>query len=160
MRSFELDEQWITNLLLGALSVGGAWRLGEQERNALPEFEAAFRVGQGPVGTGERPFGTLQTVTGVVLRSELVSGWPAMSILADGHRQPLVSRRLSKNIVLVLFRGTMKTVAFRLPQETLHFELHDAHQPIAKIWLADAKTSVQLGRHVRLATQEEILCQV
>jgi hypothetical protein len=160
LRSFELDAQWITNLLLGALGVGGAWRLGANEKNALPGFEAAFLAGSGPVGTGERPFGSLPTLTGVVLRSQLVSGWPAMSVCADRNREPLVCRRLSKSILLVLFKGAIKTIAFRLPQETLHFESHAERQPIPKTWLADAKTSVHLGQHVRLATQKEILCDV
>ena len=158
MRSFELDEEWITNLLVGALGVGGAWRLAGPAQHALPEFEAAVRVDAGPVGKGLRPFGAWQRVTGVVLRSQLVSGWPAMSIYADGKREPLVCRRLSKNILLALFKGAFETVDFRLPQETLHFESNEENKPIPKNWLADAKTSVQLGQHVHLAKQENVRC--
>lgn len=160
LRSFELDEQWITNLLLGALGVGGVWRLSEPIRKALPEFEPALRVGHGPVASGERPFGALQKLTGVVLRSQLVSGWPAMTLSADGNREPLVCRRLAKNVLMVLFKGPISHVVFRLPQETLHFESAKEGRPIPKDWLSDAKDSVHLGQHVRLATQEEVHCDV
>jgi hypothetical protein len=158
MRSFELDAQWITNLLVGALGVGGAWRLGAEEKDTLPEFEEALRVGRGPAGPKERPFGTLQALTGVVLRSQLVPGWPAMSVGADGDREPLVCRRLSKNMLLALFKGATRKVVFRLPQESLHFESSAENKPIPANWLRDARTSLQLGQHVRLATQEEVHC--
>ena len=156
MRSFQLDEQWIANLLLGALGVGGAWRLTDEAKAALPDFEAAFDVSAGAVGAGKRPFGALPTLTGVVMRSQVVSGWPAMNTYADGTRHPLVCRRLSKSMLLVLFKGTVnRDLTFRLPQESLHYESAKKLQPIPKGWLTEATTSVQLGQRVTLARQEE-----
>jgi hypothetical protein len=155
IRSFAVDERWMTNLLLGALGVGGAWKLGDLAGDLPPGCEAALRVENGPVGEGERPFGTFPVLTGVVLRSQIVSGWPAMTIDACRNAERLVSRRLSPNILLVLFRGVIDEVHFRLPQETLHFDLAQA-EPVPAAWLKDATTLEQLRSHAGLSTQEEV----
>ncbi|MGK7865487.1 DUF6603 domain-containing protein [Falsiroseomonas sp. E2-1-a4] len=157
--SFALDERWLTNLLVGALGVGGAWRLGETPGAELPGFKHALRAGGGPVGEGERPFGALPRLTGIVLRSQLVSGWPAMSVVADGQVAPLVSRRCSKNILLVLFQGAIRTVSFRLLPETLHFEASDQGKPGESVpadWLTQPTSSVDLRPWFDLAKQEEV----
>ena len=96
------------------------------------------------------------------MRSQVVSGWPAMSVHAldkDGGtltcRRPLT--RLSKNILMILFEGTIETVVFRLPKEARHFEA-TGPAPLAKNWLEGAKSSVELGGAVKLAAQEEVSC--
>ncbi|MCB1906882.1 MAG: hypothetical protein KDH15_05885 [Rhodocyclaceae bacterium] len=155
IRSFELDQQWLANLLVGALGVGGVWHLGAKARRALPDFEPAFRVGKGPIGKGETPFGALPKLTGVVLRSQVVSAWPAFSVYADEEGSPLLCRRLSNNILLALFAGTIRTVTFRLARESLHLE-STSGAALPRDWLRDAKTSVELGGAVKFATQEEV----
>jgi len=164
LRSFQVDEQWITNLLVGALGVGGAWRLDADAKADLPDFEAALRAGQGPIAKEARPFGPLPKLTGVVLRSEVVSGWPMASLHAQAHGgrgilQPCRLTRLSKNILLALFEGTIEKIVFRLPRETLHLEPMTG-TTLPEKWLADAKNSVELGRWVKLATQVEVACDV
>jgi|GEM_PF-3314774 len=159
LRSFALDERWLANLLVGALGVGGTWTLDETATADLPGFKQAMHAGADPVGEGERPFGALPRLTGIVLRSELVSGWPAMGVVADDNLAPLVTRRCSKNILLVLFQGTVKTVSFRLPPETLHFEARDQGKPgegVPGDWLKHATSSVDLGPCFDLAKQEEV----
>lgn len=154
MRTFEVDRQWVTNLLVGALGVGGAWQLGETARRGLPDFESAFSAGRGVIEDGERPFGELPKLTGVVLRSQVVSGWPALSVFADTDRKPLACRHLSRNILLALFEGTFGTIDFRLPNETLHFELTCAGSLPAD-WIRDAKSSVELGSLVKFVDRQE-----
>jgi hypothetical protein len=162
MRFFEVDAQWVTNLFMGALGVGGAWHLGPQARQGLGTFEASARAGRGPLARGEQPFGALPRITGVVLRSEVVSGWPALTVHAGVHGKtgdvaPCRTARLSKNILMVLFEGRIESAVFRLPQETLHFNARNA-EPLAGDWLGHAKTLAEPVQLVDLADHEEVRC--
>jgi hypothetical protein len=66
-------------------------------------------------------------VTGVLLRSDLVSGWPGL--LVDGYTsenplEPLKllrMERLSKNVLLCLFAGKVTALVIHQKPETLHF---------------------------------------
>ena len=67
-----------------------------------------------------------EIVTGLLLRSDVVSGWPGL--LVDGTRprnnetkSPLRMERLSKNVLLCLFAGEVTAVNIHQKPETLHF---------------------------------------
>lgn len=76
-------------------------------------------------------------VTGVLLRSDVVSGWPGL--LVDGYsgqrhetQLPLLPvERLSKNVLLCLFVGKVTAVDIHQKPETLHFGFNrpDASAP-------------------------------
>ena len=100
MRFFRLDDNWIANLLAGALGVGGGYMSKEWIDRLI----------------GKRP------VTGVVLRSQLIGGWPAMSVKAWWDKDELPCLRtahLSPNILMVLFEGIIGKIGFSLPVEAL-----------------------------------------
>ena len=67
-------------------------------------------------------------VTGVILRSEVVSGWPGLQI--DGYHERdsknppvklLRTARLSPNVLACFFDGEIKEVRIHQKVETLHF---------------------------------------
>jgi len=66
-------------------------------------------------------------VSGFILRSEVVAGWP--SLLADAYDQPqggnqlnlLRLERISKDVLIALFEGEMKRVEIHQKPEALHF---------------------------------------
>jgi hypothetical protein len=94
-----------------------------------------------PVDTGPKP------VTGIVLRSQVIGGWPAMNIVAyDKDNHQLRCRRtaqLSKNILMVLFDGTIERICFSLPKEAVHLDL--SRSADGNDWLSKAVSSVKLA---------------
>ena len=117
MRFFWLDWFWIECLLDGAFSVG-----------RVRESDAQQDMANGPL-TGEA-----KKITGFLLRSEVVAGWPdlqidasALNIAGDGFIAPedklklLRCDRLSDNVLLCLAEGEIQTVDLSLKPEGLHF---------------------------------------
>lgn len=117
IRFFWLDPLWVDCLVDGAFSIG--------------------RVSAGQLKQdGGRPAGNSSLVTGFLLRSEVVAGWPGLLIEGYGDlpaqpkealTQPplpmLRFERLSKNVLLCLFAGQLKVVDIHQKPETLHFGL-------------------------------------
>ena len=67
-----------------------------------------------------------EIVTGFLLRSDVVRGWPGL--LVDGHnaqtnetKLPLRMERLSKNVLICMFAGEITAVDIHQKPETLHF---------------------------------------
>ena len=110
MRFFYLDPVWIDCLLDGAFSIG---------RVTSTDFENDQTFEDRPANSG--------TITGFLLRSDAVTGWPAMEVSAQdaNHNDlPLLRRDLvSAGVLLCLFKGEISTVAVRQKAETQHFGL-------------------------------------
>jgi hypothetical protein len=121
IRFFYLDSLWIECLLDGAFSIG---RVTTSDHKHDQENKTNPAVNNYP------------TVTGFLLRSDVVSGWPGL--LVDGYNevvnndQPvdedkkielLRMERLSANVLICLFKGEIKTVDIHQKPETLHFGL-------------------------------------
>ncbi|GGM25437.1 hypothetical protein [Micromonospora yangpuensis] len=109
IRFLGVDQTWVRHLLDGATSIG---RLGpaDEQRDAVAPVPVDF-----------------PTVTGALIRSDVVSGYPAL--LVDGYadlagRQPLVSwgsRRLAPDILLCLFTGDqLARLDLHQPPEAQH----------------------------------------
>lgn len=144
IRFFYLDRAWTDALIQGALSVGtvtsadraqlerlhGAIRneLDEEERNVrLPGGES---LQQGPAGT----------ISGFLLRSRAVSGWPGIHVRA--YRRDVVGdeevvpeshpdrikllrlERLAPAVLLVLFDGVPELVHLEEPRQGIQFGVH------------------------------------
>lgn len=116
IRFFRVDPLWVECLLDGAFSIGRV------------TFGDLHRDQDNPSG---HPYGSL---SGFVLRSDVVSGWP--SLIVDGYDEivmhedfvptteklPLLRmERLSANVLLCLFNGEIKTVDIHLKPEAMHF---------------------------------------
>lgn len=109
---FELDEKWMESIVDGAFSIG---RVSYNNQDTIPF-------------TPENP-----NITGVIMRSEVVSGWPGLMVEGYAARPnpetaplpkalPILRmERISPNVLLVLFKGTIQTVDFHLKPEALHF---------------------------------------
>ncbi len=110
IRFFQLDAQWMACLLDGAFSVGRTTS-GDLVQDQSAETNPALWPAP--------------AVSGFVLRSAVVAGWPGLLVDGlDDEDQPLAAlrvERLSDNVLLALFAGDIHQVRFHLQPETLHF---------------------------------------
>jgi len=123
LRFFRVDARWVKCLVDGAYSIG---RVTEGDRR-----REMRRSGDSPVGGADR------LITGFLLRSSVVSGWP--DLLVDGYSHVVKHRdfqrsedirldlarmdRLSPNVLLCLFHGEVKAVDIHLKPEAMRFGL-------------------------------------
>ena len=158
IRFFHLDRAWTDALVEGALSVGTVTTGDRATLEAIypvvrPEVDEAERlvraVGWTP-GAAVAP-GTAGPISGFLLRSRLVSGWPAMSVRGyarDNLRLPPNQRvndrvvgedqretmgllpvlrfeRLAPAVLLVLFDGVPEVVHLEEPRAGVQFGVED-----------------------------------
>ena len=122
IRFFQLDKLWIESLLDGAFSIGRVTSSDHALDTAIAATETAL---------------TAAPVSGFILRSEVVSGWPGMQVegydvtptvgheadpLSDSDKINVIRQeRLSKNVLLCFFEGDLQTLDLHLKPEVLHF---------------------------------------
>jgi hypothetical protein len=109
IRFFALDCFWIECLLDGAFSIGRHTG-SDKSRDAKHKKSGHISLPH-------------PSVTGVILRSEAVSGWPGLQVDGKNDKPLKILRltRLSRNILFCLFEGEISGVTFHPPIETLHF---------------------------------------
>lgn len=120
IRFFSLDSYWIDCLLDGAFSIGRVTTADHQMDTAMAQVAARSHP----------------RLSGFLLRSDVVSGWPGL--LVDGYGEiindttfepnntplPLLRvERLAPNILFCLFAGELQTVDIHQQPEMLHFGL-------------------------------------
>ncbi len=133
IRFFAIDENWIECMLYGAFSIGGYLRKSDYRKSGETEDEFNQRV----KNTTLKQFHKLSTKkgkrSGVLIRSQLVSGWP--DLLIEGFEQipvkhddilknPLTLLRkdyLSPDVMLCIFEGTLQTADVFIQPQGLHF---------------------------------------
>jgi len=150
LRFFHLDPSWLHALLSGALSTGAQSSRDTQQdqvvaatiRAEAARKAATFRATQrdstasGAASekdtSGAAPSagdGVFGPVSGLLLRSALVSGWPNLVVRAlDATSAPLPVLRmdhLSPTVLLCLFNGLPAAVELREPQEGFRFGVED-----------------------------------
>jgi hypothetical protein len=121
IRFFRVDNAWVECLLDGAFSIGRVTTADQDRDKSLNSLAA----------------NPSQVVTGFLLRSEVVSGWPGL--LVDAYEDQMENRpsnsvslnmlrmeRLASNVLICLFDGDIQTVEIHQKPETLHFGL-DVH---------------------------------
>jgi hypothetical protein len=119
LRFFWVDSYWVDCLQDGAFSMG---RVTSSDLKADTETRS---------GTSE--IKADQLITGFLLHSEVVSGWPGLEIegydisikdttVADpSHKLTILRKeRLSDSILLCLFKGEVKTVDFSLKSQSVN----------------------------------------
>ena len=127
IRFFRLDDAWVGCLLDGAFSIGRVTSSDLQRDQSHAENSAAAN--------------SSHVVTGFLLRSEVVAGWPGLLVDAYSDqmedppltRQPLAilrMERLASNVLICLFEGEIETVEIHQKPETLHFglDVHTEHE--------------------------------
>lgn len=120
IRFFWIDPRWVDCLLDGAFSIG--------------RLTTADYARDRDLFTNVDP--SLGEITGVLIRSNLVSGWPDLQVngydrqpdlqesISSDHECPLLRMvRLSDTVLLCLFEGEIQTVDVHQKPEALHFGL-------------------------------------
>jgi hypothetical protein len=117
---FCVDRTWITWLISGALSVGST---------SVREFEACAAEALRELS------GLPRVLSGFLLRSDAVSGWPALEVdgyctvpgTSDAPAVPVAPlqpvSRPSKDVLMCFFEGVIEAVDIHLPPEGLHFKV-------------------------------------
>ncbi len=124
---FYVDPNWIEALLDGALSIGRINKneaLLEQAVNG--KFIDGYQTQSKEIGSGtERKTERRLNTTGFLLRSDLVSGWRGLEIMAfDADEQLLPAlrfERIDSDIFLGIFDGNIASITIKQPYEGLHF---------------------------------------
>ncbi|MCF8479965.1 MAG: hypothetical protein K9H25_06000 [Rhodospirillum sp.] len=145
LRFFYLDSNWLRRLIDGALSIGLSSSLDvgvllatyeDTVLESLSKLSSVRAARRGLTATIEATDETPTTITGFLLRSRVVSGWPGMEVAAyaDPNGRPLTLLRLDRvnsDIMLGLFMGVPSEVRFLEPPEGLHFGvIPQAGEPI------------------------------
>jgi hypothetical protein len=111
IRFFQLDWLWVECMLDGAFSIGRVTSADHRRDSAHVQRPAANPHAK---------------VSGMLMRSEVVSGWPGLRVKGlDGHTELKLLRmsRLSPNVLLCLFDGGITALELSLRPETAHFGL-------------------------------------
>ncbi|WP_224363424.1 hypothetical protein [Hyalangium versicolor] len=170
LRFFYLDNNWIEAALDGALSLGlessRQTFFHRMTRDVL--HQAAFRAAQAARAhlQGSDPAPKEGGVmSGLLLRSALVSGWPHLAVrpyLPDGKTMLRILRmhHLSPSVLLCLFWGIPSTVELSEPQEGFRFGTDDdgnltLRNPIAPAKAGDAPVGQQIGKPFSLSKPPE-----
>ncbi|MBO3457950.1 hypothetical protein G7B40_036460 [Aetokthonos hydrillicola Thurmond2011] len=124
IRFFWIDPVWIECLLDGAFSIG---RVTSSDHS----HDSSHKANNNSPATNPH-----EIVTGFLLRSDVVAGWPGLIIdgynkvidnnssISDQDKLPILRQdRLSANVLICLFKGEVKTLQIHLKPETLHFGL-------------------------------------
>ena len=170
IRFFYLDREWTDTLVQGALSVGTVNSLDRENLQALyrpirDEVDTEERkvrlVGSDPLGTAP-----VDTISGFLLRSRVVSGWPALHVRgyrteigpddvvlkeADPRRLRLLRlERLAPAVLLCLFDGIPSVVHIEEPRQGVQFgvKLESGPQGDKKVTLPlrDVTTAERLDK--------------
>jgi len=130
IRFFWVDSVWVDCLQDGAFSVGRVTP-SDVLQDAKMGSSRALRSGD-------------RTITGCILRSQVVSGWPDLLVdaydtvvddlgfIAPDEATPLVRLRMEKlapDVLICLFKGEVKTVDIHQTPEGMHFGLDAPSDP-------------------------------
>jgi hypothetical protein len=159
IRFFFLDQNWTNRLIDGAASVGVASTVDElttyaaleplvrQAALAAPSVRA--RLVKQDAAPAAAPAGP---ITGFLLRSAVVSGWPGLEVAATDAAgtslvPPLRFERLAPDILLCLLNGLPVEVAVKQPTETMHFGVVEAGGTyrVTLRQVSGAEAGIQIG---------------
>lgn len=135
MRFFYIDTNWLEALADGALSIGI-----QSSRDLLYHSLTRGAIRQQAVAAARtlraqltgfsyaEAAGNDSTMTGFLIRSAVVAGWPGLVIRAySGGQQlkPLRMEHVSSTVLLCLFQGVPDTLTLSEPQQGLRFGIED-----------------------------------
>lgn len=123
IRFFYVDCLWLECLQMGALSIGQSTK---KINELLPSLSKPSTL-----------------ITGFLLRSDVVTGWPGLQV--DGysdnqHLSCLHVDRLAKDILICLFDGKPNAVDFHLKPEVMHFGMDGPDKDSAKFYVLQRNT--------------------
>lgn len=171
IRFFYLDRSWTDRLVDGAIAVGkigtrelahaqahipGVQKLVDDSESLVRDLQrrrisdfVATKTAPG------RPRVVADTVTGFLLRSGLVSGWPHMEVRAFRDKAALTIlrlERLSPGVMIALFRGVPDRVELEEPHHGVQFGV-DGDSPAYRVFLrSDLGEQVPSREHPQTAS--------
>jgi hypothetical protein len=140
LRFFHIDHMWLDALVSGALSVGAqSSRDTMQDRiiSAAVRSVAAMQAnthrdtlrGGGDSPATNEGTGAARQISGILLRSAIVSGWPNLAVRgydsAGGRLRILRLDHMSPSVLLCLYDGIPQAVELAEPQEGFRFGVDD-----------------------------------
>lgn len=132
IRFFHLDRSWTDRLVDGVIAVG---KIGTREQahhqsaapaitSGLDKAEANVRAGQQNVDRGAPP-AAAPPITGFLLRSAAVAGWPGMEVRGydvSGNKLTMLRlERLAPAVMLALFAGIATRIELEEPHHGIQF---------------------------------------
>lgn len=139
IRFFCLDHAWVDCLADGAFSIG---------RVASSDYKADKLLGAKNLSAGA------MATSGFLLRSEVVSGWPALQVEAYSEQKTKIDllrmERLSAGVLLCLFAGEIARVDIHQKPETLHFGLDEPSQGAFSKTLRDSNGKKLDGKDIEV----------
>ncbi|MEG3125128.1 hypothetical protein [Sphingomonas sp. GB1N7] len=154
LRFFQLDANWIANLLDGALGIGRTSAARQRhDAAAMPSIRAAIAAARpgNPAAAS--------VISGFLLRSTVVKGWPALEVRAFGKAGQgdaltvLRLDRLAPDLLFCLLEGdrVIAELELREPSEGMHFGVdlvgQQGEEKISKI-LRDPDTGLLTSKSV------------
>ncbi|WCT10479.1 hypothetical protein [Mucilaginibacter jinjuensis] len=118
LRFFKVDDLWLKALMYGALSLGES--IAMKKTNEIIDKIIADSNKSMPL----TPVGQKQAIHGVLIKSEVVAGWPGLQVEAYlGKLGVALFHKvyLSDEVMLCLFANAFDHLVFYLPQGTSHF---------------------------------------
>lgn len=155
LRFFYVDRNWLYRLIDGALSIGNTSSRDDLLLETFSESVYAQVDARQPqlrksLADKPAPASTTQgaTLSGLLFRSIVVSGWPGLEIVATKNNAPVDILRmdhLADGVLLVIFNGVPDVVKVIEPSEGLHFGVIDAGTTPATVnvllrWLSDGQS--------------------
>ena len=137
IRFFQVDFNWVYALVEGACSIGHASE-AEAKQHAVTRLKL-HGLAQRGLAAKEAP----RPITGFLLRSQVVPGWPKLEIVAfDKAKTELVDvvrmDRLSPSILLYMVAGQIDHVVIREPSIGLHSGVDvDGQKPMRYVTVPD-----------------------
>jgi hypothetical protein len=137
LRFFHLDGDWTAAIVDGAFSIGRAGTTGTaRDAKPLARVQASSqgsarrqrknhrpRLAAQQMSSGEDDF---EVITGCLLRSQLVSGWPGLNINGYADVEGTVElpklrmESLSNDVLICLFEGAVQSLTISEAPEQLH----------------------------------------
>src|SRR5262249_47202406 len=113
MRLFHVDPNWVNGLIEGACSIGRASSAELHFDSVL--VEKLYAAANPPA-----------VMTGFLLRSAVVDGWPGLEVTAyeKDNKQPtsvVRMEQLAPSLLLYMVEGVIATIDIHEPAEGLHF---------------------------------------
>lgn len=136
VRFFYVDPHWLDALQAGALSLG---LHGSADRALHPAIAAQAQAQAPPT-----------PAAGLLLRSQLVTGWPKLAIVATAADksviEPLRDEEIAPGVRLVLLPAVPSAVAFSEPYQGLRFGIEDSG---VMLRCTAAGTSKRIGEPIK-----------
>jgi hypothetical protein len=164
IRFFYIDREWTDALVQGALSVSTITTLDREQlqsvharlREEIDGEERRVRM----VGGEDLAFGAAGQISGFLLRSRAVSGWPALHVRAynvdvkpddvhiddaDARRVRLLRlERLAPAVLFCLFDGVPEVVHVEEPRQGVQFGIKLLPEQRIVVELRDVETAAKL----------------